>query len=88
MMMLISGNWYFAQHAWGTGFVSHLWSISVEEQFYLVWPIFLKLGGRQTLWAGSIGLSLLSLFSLLFLGLRNNSANPTAAAGPMTPLCR
>ena len=37
---------YFRQH--GSGLVAHFWSLSVEEQFYLLWPPILLFGGRST----------------------------------------
>jgi peptidoglycan/LPS O-acetylase OafA/YrhL len=80
-MLLLSGNWYFVQYGWSVGgFVGHLWSISVEEQFYLVWPIFLKLGGRRTLHAGCVALVALSFASIFFLSYRGSLANPTIFA--------
>jgi peptidoglycan/LPS O-acetylase OafA/YrhL len=76
MMMLLSGNWYFAQYGWGVGFVYHLWSISVEEQFYLVWPIFLKFGSHRTLKIGCAAFALLSILSLCFLSTHNRLEKP------------
>ena len=38
---------YFPERAWPLG---HSWSLSVEEQFYILWPAALLLGRRQGLW--------------------------------------
>ncbi len=43
------GNWYLAFGGNG-GDGSHLWSISFEEQFYLLWPLLIILFGVARLW--------------------------------------
>lgn len=35
---------YDLRHGW---YLGHLWSLSVEEQFYLLWPLALSLSGRR-----------------------------------------
>jgi peptidoglycan/LPS O-acetylase OafA/YrhL len=42
-------NWYISHHGWIAGPVDPLWSISVEEQFYLFVPMITALGGRRAL---------------------------------------
>ena len=44
-----SGNWYITFRGWIAGSVDPLWSISVEEQFYLLVPILAAWGGRRAL---------------------------------------
>lgn len=41
--MLFAGNWRVMLFGWSSfTLVGHLWAISMQEQFYLVYPIFIK----------------------------------------------
>jgi peptidoglycan/LPS O-acetylase OafA/YrhL len=46
---LFAGNWYIVHHGWIAGAFDPLWSISLEEQFYLAVPALLKFGGRRVI---------------------------------------
>jgi peptidoglycan/LPS O-acetylase OafA/YrhL len=41
-LLLLFTNWYTVGHGYPPGFLFPLWSISVEEQFYLAWPLIVK----------------------------------------------
>ena len=74
--LLFVANWdfvlrdvpYFAQ--WQPSLGTHLWSLAVEEQFYLLWPLAviaaLRLGGQRAV--GILALAL-AAFSALLMGL-------------------
>jgi peptidoglycan/LPS O-acetylase OafA/YrhL len=47
--VLYIGNWDRAMGNW-VGDLSHLWSLAIEEQFYLVWPIVLLLLRPRVRW--------------------------------------
>ena len=39
MHLFFLGNFDLAEHGWGSAAVNHLWSICIEEHFYLLWPV-------------------------------------------------
>jgi peptidoglycan/LPS O-acetylase OafA/YrhL len=49
-----AGNWYIMRHGWIAGSVDPLWSIAVEEQFYIAIPLLTRYGGRKLLTATSV----------------------------------
>ncbi|MGC1296933.1 MAG: acyltransferase [Alloacidobacterium sp.] len=61
---LLAGNWYIALHPWIQTPLRSLWSISVEEQFYLVWPMLARYGGVRSLAPVSVALVPLSLMTI------------------------
>jgi peptidoglycan/LPS O-acetylase OafA/YrhL len=44
--LTLLGNWYVAAFGMTSSPIAPLWSISIEEQFYLTWPWLAKIGGR------------------------------------------
>jgi peptidoglycan/LPS O-acetylase OafA/YrhL len=51
----LCGNWYVIHHGWIASPIDPLWSISIEEQFYLIIPILAARGGRRAvIFASSI----------------------------------
>ncbi len=85
---LFVGNWRFA--AVGTDYLAgssapspllHYWSLGVEEQFYLVWPVLVLLGtvlGRRWRPALPLALALVTAASFL-LGWRWTTQSPPEA---------
>lgn len=60
-MLLLSGNWFFILRGMGSDVTSPLWSISVEEQFYLIWPTVARVLSRRGLAIASIVIAALCL---------------------------
>ncbi|KOV89808.1 hypothetical protein ADL03_02355 [Nocardia sp. NRRL S-836] len=75
---------YSAQNA-AASLVQHYWSLSVEEQFYLVWPLLLiglfKLGRRRWVVAGVGAVGVLSLGYSIYLTI--TAPNPAYFSTPV-----
>src|ERR1700677_3780563 len=67
-LLLLVTNWYTAGHGYPPGFLFPLWSISLEEQFYLLWPWLVKYlsnGGLLAIASLLLGAAYLTLALLL-----------------------
>lgn len=59
--LLLAGNWVFVLKGLPHTIANPLWSVSIEEQFYLIWPLALRRMSRR----------LLVLAAILLLALAN-----------------
>lgn len=62
-------NWPAVLNGWALSPIDLLWSVSVEEQFYLVWPNCARSGKRGVL-AISAGMIAVAIGTLIYLGSR------------------
>jgi peptidoglycan/LPS O-acetylase OafA/YrhL len=70
---LLMGNWYSVLGGVVAIGIGHLWSITVEEQFYLVWPSMVSHLSRRNVGKASIIMWCLSQASLLVLCARGGA---------------
>lgn len=69
--LFISGNWYVYVHGFLQFGVGPLWSISVEEQYYLVWPFLVLLGAKRALKTAIVVVLLVSIAAMWYSGHHN-----------------
>ncbi len=62
---LLAGNWYIALHPAITTPLRSLWSISVEEQWYLFWPVLQRGLSRAALFLSCIVIAVLAYVALI-----------------------
>jgi peptidoglycan/LPS O-acetylase OafA/YrhL len=80
--MFYYANWRFAfLGASGMGALAHTWSLSVEEQFYFIWPpiVALFLARRPSLRLATIATGVLVMFSTTLRVVLYREASPLAA---------
>lgn len=77
-LFFLAGNWYSSVYGWHDVALALvvMWSISVEEQFYLLVPSIARWGGKRAVWVVSIFFLVLAQVALFFLGKHHVPANP------------
>ena len=84
---LFSGNWFLIFG--GAGFVGGLgilWSINIEEQFYLVWPLIVRGSARRSLIWVSTCTIIAAYAVLLVLGARGIVSDATLRFNPLVEM--
>lgn len=79
MYALMIGNWFYAlgRANWISTPITPLWSISIEEQFYLFWPWLIKLGGETAVRWGSLAMIVTSVIVGGWLGVSHAERDTT-----------
>jgi peptidoglycan/LPS O-acetylase OafA/YrhL len=66
--LLLAGNWWVSVHGWIPSMIGVLWSISIEEQYYVIWPFISRVGSKRGLWIASWIFLFLAYAALVYLG--------------------
>ena len=66
--VVLLGNWYVVHNGWNDNPMGHLWSISVEGQFYLFWPWVAKKAGSLGQCAVCLVMIMAANGTLFYLG--------------------
>ena len=69
--LLFAGNFFCAAFGWLSNPMGPLWSISIEEQFYLIWPWSVRWFSKRGLFACAIVFILVANITLYSLGQRH-----------------
>jgi peptidoglycan/LPS O-acetylase OafA/YrhL len=68
-----SGNWNITFNKWQSYCINPLWSVSVEEQLYIILPLIVYYGGKRGLKIFSFVVLVISYLSIIYYAL-----NPTS----------
>ncbi|HYX68501.1 MAG TPA: acyltransferase [Terriglobales bacterium] len=75
--LLFAGNWMMAvRGAPAAVAIIPLWSVSFEEQFYLLWPLVLRRASRRTVAGIAIAMLAVASVTRLILLLRHTAGDP------------
>ncbi len=74
--LLFAGNWGLALGHWPPTILVPLWSVSFEEQFYLLWPLVLRRASRKVIYGTAVGLLGVGVLARLILLFEHASGQP------------
>jgi peptidoglycan/LPS O-acetylase OafA/YrhL len=81
-------NVYIAKvNSYSIPYVSHFWTLAIEEHFYLFWPLVVRFASRRTAIVVAVALSVLALGARIVLALTVKSDDLDLWAHVFTP-CR
>lgn len=67
--ILFVGNFFLIEHGWThSPIISVLWSVSVEEQFYIFWPFLLIIFRRNEKWLFALLLIIFAMTTVHYFG--------------------
>jgi len=76
-------NLFIAQRGeWALPYISHFWSLAVEEHFYLLWPVIVLAASRESLLRICAGCALFSLALRIVLSLAGMNEISTQVLTP------
>ena len=64
----LAGNWYIVFIGFPSSVIFPLWSVSIEEQFYLTWPLILRRVSQWGIAAFAVGLLVVATVTRFYLG--------------------
>lgn len=68
----LAANWYAAKYGFVVSIISPLWSISIEEQFYIVWPSLRRFCGPTVALVGALATLPIAYLTIIWLCHRNS----------------
>lgn len=80
--LYLSNFWYALRNDWNPWLLCHFWSLSIEEQFYLAWPLIVLLAPRRRIEAITVGVI---CFSLAYRFYWPIAADPALARDLLPP---
>jgi len=83
--VLLSGNWYLVLYGGIPSPVGPLWSVSIEEQFYLLWPLVVRVAKRTQIIAIAVGLIFIA-FAVRWMLLAHSAPTHTVWHSTFTRL--